>query len=117
MIDTWIREIKDTCDAQELGMIIVHNGVVRGTSKDRKPVNGMLLSFDKELLDYTVKELRGRDGILDIRVWINEGELSVGDDIMYLLVAGRFRTDVFPVFQELLTVVKTRIVQEREMGI
>lgn len=117
MVDTWIREIKDNCDPWELGMILVHNGVVRGTSKEGKPVKGMLLSFSKDLLDSTVQELRRLDGILDIRVWINEGELRVGDDIMYLLVAGRFRTDVFPVFQKLLTVVKTRIVQEREMGI
>jgi len=30
-------------------------------------------------------------------------------------VAGRFRTDVLPVFQELLTFIKTQIVREEEM--
>lgn len=31
------------------------------------------------------------------------------------LVAGRFRTDVFPVFEPLLTTVKQEIITEREM--
>ena len=54
-------------------------------------------------------------GITDIRVWINEGELSVGADIMYLLVAGRLRTDVLPDFNELLSTIKNDVVQEEEM--
>jgi molybdopterin synthase catalytic subunit len=41
-------------------------------------------------------------------------ELQIGDDIMNVCVAGRFRTDVLPVLQELLTVVKTQIVREEE---
>jgi molybdopterin synthase catalytic subunit len=38
----------------------------------------------------------------------------VGDDIMMLLVAGRLRTDVLPVFQELLSIIKNEIVKEQE---
>jgi hypothetical protein len=34
---------------------------------------------------------------------------------MFLLVAGRFRTDVLPVLQELLTIIKTEIVREEEV--
>jgi molybdopterin synthase catalytic subunit len=58
--------------------------------------------------------LKKKDGIVDIRAWINEGELQIGDDIMNVCVAGRFRTDVLHVLQELLTVVKTQIVREEE---
>jgi molybdopterin synthase catalytic subunit len=115
MIDTWIKEIKEGCDPQSLGMILVHNGIVRATSKEGQPVDGMVLSYNEELLKSTVEELKKRDGIAAIKVWINSGELRVGDDIMYLLVAGRFRTDVLPVLQELLTIIKTRIVQEKEI--
>jgi molybdopterin synthase catalytic subunit len=39
----------------------------------------------------------------------------VGDDIMRLLVAGRFRTDVLPVFESLLTTIKQEIVREQEI--
>ena len=61
-----------------------------------------------------LEEFREREGILEIRVWINQGELAIGDDIMLLAVAGRFRTDIMPVFQELLRRIKTEIVTEKE---
>jgi hypothetical protein len=40
----------------------------------------------------------------------------VGDDIMYVLVAGRFRTDVLPTLQELLGIIKKDVVKEQETG-
>jgi len=115
MIDEWIKEIKANTDPESLGMMLVHNGVVRGTAKNGKPVIGMKLSFDKAKLESRVNELKKRDGIVQIKAWINQGELKIGDDIMYLLVAGRFRTDVLPVLQELLTYVKGEVVSEEEI--
>jgi molybdopterin synthase catalytic subunit len=115
MIDEWLKEIKENCDAESLGMILVHNGIVRGTAKDGQPVKGMKLSYDKDALESCVLRLKNREGIAAIRVWINSGVLSTGDNIMYLLVAGRFRTDVLPVLQELLSIVKNEIVHEEEL--
>jgi molybdopterin synthase catalytic subunit len=114
MIDTLIREIKVNANPRELGMILAHNGVVRGTSKIGQPVSKMRLSHDRRLLASLIQEARSREGILDVRVWINEGELEVGSDIMIVVVAGRFRTDVLPVFQELLTRIKNEVVREEE---
>jgi molybdopterin synthase catalytic subunit len=96
-------------------MVLAHNGLVRATSKEGRPVRGMTLSYDTEKLERAVAEHKKRDGISDIRVWINRGELQVGDDIMRLLVAGRFRTDVLPVFESLLTMIKREIVREQEI--
>ena len=115
MIDEWIKEIKENCAAESLGMILVHNGIVRGTSKEGKPVSGMKLSYDRDALESCVAQLKKREGIAAIRVWINSGILNIGDNIMYLLVAGRFRTDVLPVLQELLSAVKNEIVLEEEI--
>ena len=115
MVDKWIQEIKAKINPEQLGMILVHNGIVRASSKDGKPVKGMRLSFDAKKLGSCVNEFKRRDGIEDIRVWINQGELNVGDDIMYVLVAGRFRTDVLPVLQELLSIIKKEIIKEKEV--
>jgi molybdopterin synthase catalytic subunit len=115
LIDRWIEEIKSKANPEELGMILVHNGIVRATSKSGKPVLGMELSYDKEKLDSIVLTLKQKPGVVDIRVWINTGDLQVGDDIMLLVVAGRFRTDVVPVFEELLSVIKRDIVTEQEI--
>ena len=115
MLDTWLKEVKETADSASLGMILVHDGVVRGTSRTGERVRGMRLSYDKERLETLVSQMRAREGIVEIRVWINSGELKVGDDIMLLLVAGRLRTDVLPVFEELLSSVKKDIVREMEI--
>ena len=115
MIDEWVKEIKENCDSESLGMILVHNGIVRGTAKDGKLVKGMKLSYDKDALESCVARLKNREGIAAIRVWINSGILSIGDDIMYLLVAGRFRTDVLPVLEDLLSTVKNEIIHEEEL--
>jgi molybdopterin synthase catalytic subunit len=115
MIDEWVKEIKENCDSESLGMILVHNGIVRGTAKDGKLVKGMKLSYDKDALESCVTRLKNREGIAAIKVWINSGILSIGDDIMYLLVAGRFRTDVLPVLEDLLSTVKNEIIHEEEL--
>jgi molybdopterin synthase catalytic subunit len=114
MIEQWLAEVKKKADPEGLGMILVHNGIVRATSKKGNPVSGMNLFYDKEKLKDVVSEQKKKDGILEIKIWINQGDLKVGDDIMLLLVAGRFRTDVLPVFESLLSVIKQEIVSERE---
>ncbi len=114
MIQKWIREIKSKSPKDQLGMILVHNGIVRATSKEGKPVEGMALSYDEKLLNDLITRFKKNDGVVDIKVWINQGKLSIGDDIMLVLVAGRFRTDVLPVFQELIREIKNTVVNEKE---
>ena len=115
MIDEWFKEVKRMANPEELGMILVHNGIVRGASKSGKPVRGMNLSYNQEKLDSVIPIFKQKPGVVAVRVWINTGALKVGDNIMLLLVAGRFRTDVLPVFEELLTVIKSEIVTEKEI--
>ncbi len=115
MIDQWIKEIKKNAPADMLGMILSHNGIVRATAKDGGKVGSMTLSYDKVKLERTVNEYKKKGGIVDIRVWINEGHLKIGDNIMFVCVAGRFRKDVLPVFQELISMIKTEIVSEEEL--
>ncbi|MCX8034375.1 MAG: molybdenum cofactor biosynthesis protein MoaE [Thermodesulfovibrio sp.] len=115
MIESWLREIKENPESKSAGMILIHNGIVRETSKDGKPVKGMKLSFDSENLNKIINEIKIKEGILDVRVWINEGYLKVGDDIMKVLVAGRLRTDVFPALQELVGRIKNEVVNEEEI--
>jgi len=115
MVEEWIKEIKKECPPDQLGMILVHNGIVRATSKQGGLVAGMKLTYDPAALDQALRRFKNSEGIVDIRVWINEGDLKTGDDIMYVCVAGRFRKDVLPVFQELITLIKTEIVKEEEL--
>lgn len=115
MVEAWIEEMKRNCDPNLLGMILTHSGIVRGTAKDGGQVRAMNLSYSEKMLEQAVETFKARAGIADIKVWINAGALQIGDDIMKVCVAGRFRTDVLPVFEELLTLLKTEIVREKEL--
>jgi len=116
MIEEWIADVKKGSDFRELGMILIHNGVVRATSKDGGIVRGMSLTYDKERLNDLVDEFGKKEGIVTIRAWINEGRLNVGDDIMYVLVAGRLRKYVLPILEELVARIKQEVVSEEEFS-
>jgi molybdopterin synthase catalytic subunit len=62
-----------------------------------------------------IPTFRQRTGVVEVKVWINSGNLKVGDNIMFVLVAGRFRTDILPVFEELLSLIKNEIITEEEV--
>lgn len=115
MIDKWIQEIKNNPKSNSIGMILIHNGIVRATSREGKPVKGMKLSYNSEKLNKIIDEIKKKDGIIEVKVWINEGKLSIGDDIMKVAVAGRLRTDVFPAIQELVSKIKKEVVNEEEI--
>ena len=115
MVDQWLDEIKQKASPEDLGMIMIHNGIVRGTSKLGRPVQGMKLSYDQKRLNSVLPLFKQRPGIVEVKVWINSGNLKVGDNIMFVLVAGRFKTDVLPVFDELLSLIKNEIVTEEEV--
>ena len=54
------------------------------------------------------------EGIYYVRVWLNEGELQVGDDIMYVLIGGDIRPHVVDCLQSLVETIKTTCVLEDE---
>lgn len=115
MIDNWLKQIKENPLSKSAGMILIHNGIVRETSKDGSPVKGMKLSYNSERLNEIISEIKKREGIIEVKVWINQGELKIGDDIMKVLIAGRLRTDVFPALQELVARIKNEVVNEEEL--
>lgn len=114
-LQTWMDEIKNGPDGARIGMLLSHNGVVRGTARDGSPVQGMDLSYDRELLQKVIAEVETMPGVIAVRAWINEGRLSVGDDIMYALVAGDFREHVFDGLKELVRRIKSEVVSEWEI--
>ena len=110
-----IERVKERAKPENLGMILIHNGIVRGSSKKGEKVKGMELSVDRGKLKDVVRELESREGIEAIEVWINEGKLKVGDDIMLVAVGGRFRKDVLPAFEDLIRKIKEEVVVEKEI--
>ncbi len=121
-MDAWLEEAKKDESAGKVGMYLIHNGVVRETAKavvrqtdgDPRPVSGMFFSYDREKVDAAIEETYGLDGIYYIRVWLNEGELELGDDIMYVLIGGDIRPHVIDALQFLVGKIKNECVVETE---
>jgi molybdopterin synthase catalytic subunit len=113
-LNQWMDEVKALPNADKAGMVLLHRGIVRGTTRAGEPVSGMLLSVDRHRLDKVLAEARQWPGIVEVRAWVNEGELAVGDDIMGVLVAGDIRENVFDALQRLVRTIKTEVVAEDE---
>ncbi len=110
-----IDEIKHHPDYGRVGMILCHNGVVRETSRDGRRVTGLRVTLNEDRLAQVLADQRKRPGIVDIRVAIAAGtDLSVGDDVMLLVVAGDIRENVIASMTDTLNAIKTSVTAKTE---
>lgn len=122
-MDQWLKEAKTHESAPKVGMYLTHNGVVRQTAKarvrrgqeDAPDVAGMVFSYDEEKVNQAVAEAYGLEGIYYVRVWLNEGRLRVGDDLMYVLIGGDIRPRVVAALEFLVGRLKDECVTETEL--
>ena len=125
-IDAWMREAKADPTAARCGMYLVHNGAVRETPKAEVrgvPTDGvqpgdkvasLVFGYDEAKVEAAIEAARQLPGIFYVRVWLNEGELAVGDDIMFVLVGGDIRPHVIDALQQLVGTLKNECVTELE---
>ena len=119
----WLASAKSEACAQNIGMFLLHNGVVRATSKaaarfgkvDDKPVVGMEVSCNRTLLEEIKKTTCAMEGIEVVKVWIHEGVLQVGDDLMYVLIGGDIRPHVIGALEYMVGRIKSECIQEKEL--
>ena len=123
-IDAWLREAKAHETAPLCGMYLTHNGTVRQTAKAKvrygeentKEVTGMIFSYDVEKVNAVIADTYKMEGIYYIKVWLNEGQLKTGDDIMYVLIGGDIRPRGVDALQYLVGRVKNECVVETELN-
>ena len=110
-----LDQIKQHPRFHQAGMVLCHNGVVRCTSRDGRPVTGLTVAVDHDQLRHIVTTAKERPGIIEVLIEIAEDTvLSVGDDVMYLVVAGDVRENVLTTLQETLNAVKARVTHKTE---
>lgn len=125
-IDEWLREAKQDPGFRNCGMYLVHNGTVRETPKSEArgvetdgvapggKVGGMRFDYDEQRVEAAVEATRALPGIEYVRVWLNRGELELGDDIMLVLIGGDIRPRVIDALQSLVGTIKNECVSEVE---
>lgn len=121
-IDSWLKEAKSEPEALNEGMYLVHNGTVRQTPRaevrdgvdDGSKVKGMEFDYDEEKVKKAVDKTKKMAGIFHVRVWLNRGQLEVGEDIMYVMIGGDIRPHVIDALQSLVATIKNECVREIE---
>lgn len=110
-----IESVKQHPDYPKVGMILCHNGVVRATSRDGRTVSGLRITVDREKLRQVVETNKRRPGIIEILVHINaDADLKVGDDVMFIVVAGDIRENVISALQDTLNTIKSTVTQKTQ---
>lgn len=99
----------------KVGMILVHNGVVRAWSRNNhKTVHAVHVTPDHAKIQTICCELEKRPGIFRILAEAAEGECKPGDDLLFLVVAGDIREHVKETFAILLDRIKREAVIKQE---
>jgi len=99
-----LKSVKELADFYRAGAIATFVGVVRGETLDGENVERMeLQAYEEEankVLGGICEELKKREGIVDVQIHHFVGEFSVGEDLVYVVVAGAHRENVFAVLRE-----------------
>ena len=114
-LEEMVARIKEHPRISEAGMILCHNGIVRGTSRDGRSVKQIKVKVNYEALASIISKIKSRPGIIEVLTEVNQGTLKVGDDIMLAVIAGDIREHVFPALQDLIQHIKQQITEKEEV--
>lgn len=117
-ISKTIQDLKKDPDFQEnVGMLLIHNGVVRAWSrKDRASVSRVEVTPDYDKIEQIRKHFEKKPGIFRIIVQAREGTLKPGDDLLFIIVAGDIRENVKPVLSDILDTLKKEAISKKEIS-
>jgi molybdopterin synthase catalytic subunit len=99
-----LNSVKKESEFQKAGAIAMFVGVVRGETLNGERVEKLELEAYEEkaneVLASICDDLRKRAGIIDVQIHHLLGEFKVGEDMVYVLVAGSHRQNMFSVLEE-----------------
>ena len=121
--DFLLQTAKKSKNAANCGMFLIHNGVVRCTSKKSvrkstksiKKISKLDVSFDKNKVNDAIIKTLQKKGIYYCDVYINKGKLNVGDNIMYIVIGGDIRQRVVKALESLVEIIKSSCIKEIEI--
>ena len=109
-----VEKIKREIDFSKVGMIACHNGIVHGTSRAGEVAVYLEIDVDADVWQRILQEMRSEPGIPAVEAYLFMGRRSVGDDVMFIAVAGDIRENVLPVLEKTLNRLKKEAVKKRE---
>jgi molybdopterin synthase catalytic subunit len=99
-----ISNAKKSENSEKTGAMTLFIGVARGETLEGEKVQKLTLEAYEEkandVLEKICDDLSKKPGITAVQIHHLLGEFDVGEEMVYVLVAGSHRTDVFPVLRE-----------------
>jgi len=103
-LSTLLESVKSGGNFRKAGAIGIFIGVVRGESAKGQVVKKLELEAYEEkaneVLRDICKDLSSKEGVIDVQIHHLLGEFDIGEELVYVTVAGAHRHDMFPVLQE-----------------
>lgn len=100
---------------ENVGMVLVHNGIVRGWSrKGHETVREVSVTPDQDKIRQICAEIESRPGIFRAIAEAKTGTYKPGDDLLFLIVAGDIRENVKSALSDLLDRVKSEAMSKQE---
>ncbi len=112
--ENFVKNFKKMLDYNKVGMVLFHNGIVRGTSRNGNKVNKIKVKVNFNKIDNIIKEFSNKKGIFKVDVFAFQGEFQAGDNLLFVAVAGDYRENVFPVLEQLVNRIKIEAVEKIE---
>jgi len=96
--------IRKNNEYAKTGAIALFIGVARGENNEGQKVQTLTLEAYEEkateVLEKICDDLKEKPGIVDVQIHHLLGEFTVGEDLIYVSVAGSHRPEVFSVLRE-----------------
>ncbi|MEM2936985.1 MAG: molybdenum cofactor biosynthesis protein MoaE [Candidatus Bathyarchaeia archaeon] len=103
-LDDLIKSIKSREDFQKAGAIAIFIGVVRGETSTGERVQKLEIEAYEEKADEVLsnicQDLKHKEGVVDVQIHHFRGDFRVGEDLVYVIVAGSHRETVFQVLRD-----------------
>lgn len=111
-LNSLIRKIKENEKSEECGAIGIFVGFVRKLS-DNKEV--LRLEYEKfeEIFDEKLKEIENKlksyEGVVDVKIYHKSGIIFPKEDIVYVVVMGRHRKDIWEPLKQSMEIIKKEL--------
>ena len=101
-----LKSVRAKPGFNKAGALAIFVGVVRGETLDGERVKRLELEAYEEkaneVLENICNDLQKREGIIDVQIHHFIGEFDVGEDLVYVVVTGSHRHNVFPTLEEVV---------------
>jgi molybdopterin synthase catalytic subunit len=114
-LESLIARVKKHPDIARAGMILCHNGIVRNSDRSgENRVTALRVEVNHSEIERIRRWALSRKGIVAVEIEALEGEFQVGQDLLFVVVAGDVRENVFSVMRDTVEMIKARGVSKAE---